>query len=93
MSKTLYLQQLGRGMRLCEGKNYLIVFDFIDNSNLFNMLYSLHRVFNIREYRLGEYVVASKKQKQMDIDLIAKGEKSSVYLDFPIDIADYELFL
>lgn len=91
MSKTLYLQQLGRGMRLCEGKNYLMVFDFIDNSNLFNMPYSLHRIFNIKEYRPGEYVVASIKQKQMDIDLIAKGEKPSVYLDFPIDVADYEL--
>lgn len=91
MSKTLYLQQLGRGMRLCEGKNYLMVFDFIDNSNLFNMPYSLHRIFNIKEYRPGEYVVASKNQQQMDIDLIAKGEKPSVYLDFPIDLADYEL--
>ncbi len=45
MSKTLYLQQLGRGMRLYEGKEYLMVFDFIDNANLFNMPYSLHRIF------------------------------------------------
>ena len=91
MSKTLYMQQLGRGMRLYEGKDYLMVFDFIDNTNLFNMPYSLHRVFNIKEYRPGEYVVASNKQRKLDNDLIAKGEKPSVYLDFPIDIMDYEL--
>ncbi|NLW22577.1 MAG: DEAD/DEAH box helicase family protein [Tissierellia bacterium] len=80
MSKTLYLQQLGRGMRLCEGKEYLMVFDFIDNANLFNMPYSLHRIFNIKEYRPGAYVVASERQKQMDKDLIAKGEKPTVNL-------------
>lgn len=91
MSKTLYVQQLGRGMRLYEGKEYLMVFDFIDNANLFNMPYSLHRIFNIAEYRPGEYVVASKKHRQKDKDLYAKGEKPSVYLDFPIDVADYEL--
>lgn len=91
MPKTLYLQQLGKGMRLCEGKEYLMVFDFIDNASLFNMPYSLHRIFNIREYRPGEYVVASEKQKQMDRDLLAKGEKPSVYLDFPIDVQDYEI--
>ena len=91
MSKTLYLQQLGRGMRLSEGKEYLMVFDFIDNANLFNMPYSLHRIFNIKEYRPGEYVVASKKQRQIEKDLFFKGEKPSVYLDFPIDVMDYEL--
>lgn len=91
MSKTLYLQQLGRGMRKSKGKEYLMVFDFIDNANLFNMPYSLHRIFNIKEYRPGEYVLASEKQKQFDRALIAKGEKPSVYLDFPVDVDDYEL--
>lgn len=47
MSKTLYLQQLGRGMRKAPNKEYVMVFDFIDNAGLFNMPYSLHRVFNI----------------------------------------------
>ena len=31
MSKVLYTQQLGRGMRLSEGKEFLMVFDFVDN--------------------------------------------------------------
>ena len=91
LSKTLYVQQLGRGMRKCAGKDYLMVFDFIDNAGLFNMPYSLHRMFNLKEYRAGEYVVASQKQFELDRDLIARGEKPSVYLDFPVNVADYEL--
>ena len=91
LSKTLYVQQLGRGMRKSKGKEYLMVFDFIDNASMFNVPYSLHRMFNLKEYKAGEYVVASQKQFQLDWDLIAKGEKPSVFLDFPVDVADYEL--
>lgn len=36
MSKTIYMQQLGRGMRKSEGKDHLMAFDFVDNANLFN---------------------------------------------------------
>ncbi len=45
MSKTIYMQQLGRGMRTHEGKDFLMVFDFVDNANMFNCPYSLHRLF------------------------------------------------
>lgn len=91
MSKTLYMQQLGRGMRKCEGKKYLIVFDFIDNANLFNMPYSIHRLLNLKEYRPGQLVLAPKKQMEFERDLWAKGEKPEVCLDFPVDVTDYEL--
>jgi len=91
LSKTLYVQQLGRGMRKAEGKDCLMVFDFIDNASMFNLPYSLHRMFNIKDYKTGEYVVASQKQFQLDWDLIARGEKPSILLDFPVDVADYEL--
>lgn len=47
MSKTIYLQQLGRGTRRCPGKEDLLVVDFVDNANMFNMPYSLHRVLDI----------------------------------------------
>lgn len=90
-AKTLYMQQLGRGMRLAPGKECLMVFDFIDNASLFNMPYSLHRIFNINKYLPGEYVVAPDNKRILDKDLIAKGEKPSVYLDFPVDIKDYEI--
>lgn len=91
MSKTIYLQQLGRGMRKYKGKDYLMVFDFIDNANLFNMPYSLHRIFNIKNYRPGEWALAPHGQMELDKDLLARGEKPSVYLDFPIGVTDYEL--
>lgn len=88
---ALYMQQLGRGMRLSEKKDYLMVFDFIDNSNIFNAPYSLHRMFNIKEYRPGEYVLAPHEKRKLEKDLIFRGEKPSVYLDFPVDIRDYEI--
>lgn len=91
MSRTLYTQQLGRGMRKCEGKDYLMVFDFIDNTNMFNIPYSIHRILNIKDYRSGELVLAPRIQKELDQNLLARGEKPSVYLDFPVDVADYEL--
>jgi superfamily II DNA or RNA helicase len=91
MSRTLYMQQLGRGMRKCEGKEYLMVFDFIDNANLFNMPYSIHRLLNLKDYRPGQLVLAPKKQIELDRDLLARGEKPEVYLDFPVDVTDYEL--
>ena len=91
MSKTLYIQQLGRGMRKCEGKEYLMVFDFIDNASLFNAPYSIHRLLNIKEYRPGQMVLAPKKQLELDADLFSRGEKPEIWLDLPIDVADYEL--
>lgn len=37
MSKVLYTQQLGRGMRLADGKDSLMVFDFVDNASQYNI--------------------------------------------------------
>jgi len=91
MSKTLYTQQLGRGMRISKEKDHLMVFDFIDNASLFNMPYSVHRMFNINKYQPGGYVVAPENYKKLEKDLIAKGEKPEIYLDYPVDIADYEI--
>lgn len=88
ISKTLFMQQLGRGMRKCEGKEYLMVFDFIDNANMFNMPYSIHRMLNLKDYHAGQLALAPQKQFELDRDLLAKGEKPEVYLDFPIDVAD-----
>ena len=90
LSKTLYLQQLGRGMRKYLGKESLVVFDFIDNANLFNMPYSVHRIFDINKYKPGEYVIESSGEYQTDRDLMARGEKPTAWLDFPISITDYE---
>jgi superfamily II DNA or RNA helicase len=90
MSKTIYLQQLGRGTRKHKGKEYLMVFDFIDNANLFNTPLSLHRVFNTDKYRPAEYVLAPENLKNIENNMLKKGEKPIVYLDFPVDVMDYE---
>lgn len=90
MSKTIYLQQLGRGTRKSEGKDYLLVFDFVDNANMFNQPYSLHRVLNIREYKPFDYVLGVKEAKVLDYNHLYKGEKPEVVLDIPIDIDDLE---
>ena len=91
VSKTIYMQQLGRGTRKYEGKLDLLVFDFVDNANMFNMPYSLHRLLNIKEYHPLEYVLAPEFKKQHDKDLTAKGEKPTMYLDLPIDVQDFEI--
>ena len=48
MSKVLYTQQLGRGMRLSPGKERLMVFDFVDNASQYNMPCSMHRLFRLQ---------------------------------------------
>jgi DNA or RNA helicases of superfamily II len=90
MSKILYTQQLGRGMRLCEGKECLIVFDFVDNASQYNMPFSMHRLFKLKEYKPGKLVLGKKEQRAADDSLYAKGEKPDALLDFPVDATDYE---
>lgn len=90
MSKTVYMQQLGRGTRKCKGKKDLLVFDFVDNANMFNQPYSLHRLLNIKEYHPLEYVLAPDYKKKLDKDLLRKGEKPTEFIDLPLNIYDYE---
>jgi len=90
MSKTIYMQQLGRGMRKSEGKEYLMVFDFVDNANMFNESLSVHRMFNINEYHPGSFVLAPGAKKKLEMDLWRKGEKLDILLDIPIYETDYE---
>jgi hypothetical protein len=90
MSKVLYTQQLGRGMRLAENKDCLIVFDFVDNASQYNTPYSVHRLFKLNEYKPGKLVLATSQQKTADDELYAKGEKPEAVIDFPISVTDYE---
>lgn len=91
MSKTIYMQQLGRGTRRCPGKDDLLVIDFVDNANMFNMPYSLHRVLNIAKYQPMAYVLAPENKLKLDQDMLFKGEKPEAWLDVPIDVDDYEI--
>ena len=91
MSKVLYTQQLGRGMRLFDGKESLMVFDFVDNASQYNMPYSLHRLFRLKDYKPGQLAVAPQGKKNAEADLYSKGEKPEALIDWPVDATDYEL--
>ncbi|MEE0801925.1 MAG: DEAD/DEAH box helicase [Gemmiger sp.] len=91
MSRVLYIQQLGRGMRLFPGKESLMVFDFVDNASQYNMPQSLHRLFKLKEYRPGQLAVAPAAQKTAEAALYAKGEKPEALINWPVDATDYEL--
>lgn len=90
MSKVLYTQQLGRGMRICNGKDYLMVFDFVDNASQYNAPYSLHRLFRLGEYREGGLVIGRKGQREAENDLYAKGEKPEAIVDYPVHAEDLQ---
>lgn len=91
MSKTIYMQQLGRGMRTCEGKEFLMVFDFVDNANMFNCPYSLHRLFNVAQYTAGGLVLGKKHNIKWENEMFKRGEKPDALIDYPIHAIDYEL--
>ncbi len=90
MSRTIYMQQLGRGMRQSEGKEFLMVFDFVDNTNLFNTAYSIHRLLSIGEYAPGALVLAPKEKMQMDQDLFRQGIRPDAIIDYPVHMTGYE---
>ena len=90
MSKVLYTQQLGRGMRLSEGKEFLMVFDFVDNASQYNMPYSLHRLLKLKDYHPGKRVLGTKQQMQEDDELYRKGEKPEALIDYPVSVTDFE---
>jgi len=91
MSKVLYTQQLGRGMRLADGKDSLMVFDFVDNASQYSMPYSLHRLFRLKDYHAGGLVAAPMAQKTAEESLYARGERPDALVDYPVDATDYEL--
>lgn len=91
MSKVLYTQQLGRGMRNCDGKDHLMVFDFVDNASQYNAPYSMHRLFKLKDYHAGGTVLGRKGDREAEADLYAKGERPNAVIDYPVDATDYEI--
>ena len=90
MSKVLYTQQLGRGMRIADGKDHLMVFDFVDNAGQYNAPYSLHRLMHVGEYRPGQTVIGRAGQREADEELYRRGDKPEAIIDYPVDALDYE---
>ena len=78
-------------MRIHEGKEFLMVFDFVDNANMFNCPYSLHRILNISEYVPGGMVLGTKHGMSWDKDMFKHGDKPTVLIDYPIHATDYEI--
>jgi len=62
LSKILYVQQLGRGTRVSPGKEYLLVFDFVDKADRCSQALSVHRIFGKGTYRPGAFVAATEGQ-------------------------------
>lgn len=91
MSKVLYTQQLGRGMRNSEGKDHLMVFDFVDNASQYNTPYSMHRLFKLKDYHAGGTILGKRGQREAELELYAKGERPDAVVDYPVDATDYEL--
>lgn len=91
MSKVLYTQQLGRGMRNCEGKDHLMVFGFVDNASQYNAPYSMHRLFKLKDYHAGGTVLGRKGDREAEAELYTKGERPNAVIDYPVDATDYEI--
>ena len=91
MSKVLYTQQLGRGMRNSEGKDYLMVFDFVDNATQYNTPYSMHRLFKLKDYHVGGMVLGKPEDREAEAELYAQGERPDALIDYPVHATDYEI--
>jgi len=77
-------------MRKSPGKDFLMVFDFVDNTNMFNVACSIHRILGISEYVPGGLVLGTKHGVKMDMDMFRQGQKPEVLVDYPIHMAGYE---
>lgn len=66
LSKIIYVQQLGRGTRTAPGKEYLLVFDFIDRADRVAQSLNVHRLFRRDKYRPGALVEAPEEQMEQE---------------------------
>jgi superfamily II DNA or RNA helicase len=90
LSKVIYLQQLGRGTRKAPGKEYLIVFDFVDNSTRYNQSLNLHRILGNGRYRPGSLILAPEDMIQDEQEAFALGERPSQVLPVELWAREYE---
>lgn len=57
MSSRAYLQQLCRGIRKNAEKSHILVIDFVDMTAPYKKPWSVHRIFNVAEYRAKDDVL------------------------------------
>ncbi len=90
LSRVIYMQQLGRGMRKAPGKECLIVFDFVDNASLYNQSLSAHRVIGKGNYRPGGLIVAPPDLLAAEDEALNRGERPTTVLEIGLWTKDYE---
>lgn len=90
LSKVVYVQQLGRGTRKAPGKDYLLVFDFIDNTTRYNQAISTNQLFQQPNYKPGALVAANPEAMAEEAAKYATGEKPDVILHLHLWAEKYE---
>lgn len=91
LSKVIYIQQLGRGTRKAPGKDYLLVFDFIDNTTRYNQAFSTHQLFKQPNYRPGALVAAPSEMLADEAAKYSSGEKPDIILHLNLWTEKYEV--
>ena len=90
LSKVIYLQQLGRGTRRAQGKECLIVFDFVDNATRYNQSYTLNGVLGLNRHRQGGLALAPQALLDAEEQAFARGERPTTVLEIGMWVRDYE---
>ena len=91
LSRVVYLQQLGRGTRKAPGKEWLCVFDFVDNASRYNQSLSVHRVLGKNGYRAGGLLLAPPGLlAHAEEEALARGEQPTSVLHIGLWAKDYE---
>ena len=90
LSRVIYLQQIGRGMRKAPGKECLIVFDFVDNASRYNQSLNLHRVLGKHQYRRGGLVLAPQSLLATEEEALARGDRPTTTLEIGLWTKDYQ---
>lgn len=93
LSRVLYLQQMGRGLRKHPGKEALWLVDFVDNTvNIQQRPLALHSVLDIPDYFPGQIAIGPRRQKALQLeDLKRKGIHRAVVKPIPTPISLSEL--
>lgn len=63
LSRVIYQQQIGRGMRTHPGKQYLVLFDFVDVFGRHNQAMSAHKLVKKPEYKPGERLFGTEPEE------------------------------
>jgi superfamily II DNA or RNA helicase len=90
LSKVVYIQQLGRGTRKASGKQYLLVFDFIDNTSRYAQAMNAHRLFKKPNYRPGAFVAAPGDLEAEEEAKFKAGEKPEAIIALHLWAEKYE---